>query len=163
MQTPLPVELSPKQRALAIAEAERRQLENEKKGLLGRNGGPAAGARALEMHRIGCLGEMAAAVALDFEGEVFRDKVVVKDGADLPQDIEVKTRSRHYYDLIVQKNERPDKNMVLVTVEGGQILIHGWCVAGDVMEKRFLKDPAGGREAYFVPKSQLKPLESLKA
>jgi hypothetical protein len=55
----------------------------------------------------------------------------------------------------------PTKKLVLVTAEGSSIKIHGWCLASDVMQPKFWADPARGRPAYFVPKSHLKPVESL--
>lgn len=113
------------------------------------------------MHRLGALGEVAVAAHLGLEDYLFAESEAKRGTADLPGDIEVKTRSKHGYDLIVQRNERPDKKLVLVTVEGGRILVHGWCLAGDVMQERFWADPARGRPAFFVPKNILNPLESL--
>jgi hypothetical protein len=109
------------------------------------------------------MGEMAVAEYLGLGDEVFGDSRPLRGNPDLPGDIEVKTRSRKSYDLIVQKYERPDKIMVMVTIEKEEILIHGWCRAGDVMRKEFWSDPAGGRAAYFVPKTELRPLSTLKA
>lgn len=113
------------------------------------------------MHQLGALGEVAVASHLGLEDYLFLESEAIRGVSDLPGDIEVKTRSRHGYDLIVQRNERRDKNLVLVTVENNKILIHGWCVAGEVMQDRFWADPARGRPAFFVPKSMLKPIESL--
>lgn len=115
------------------------------------------------MHRLGAMGEVAAAVHLGLEDYLFTETVARKGSADLPGDIEVKTRSKHHYDLIVQRDERPDKRLVMVTVQGGTVLLHGWCVAGDVMQERFWADPAGGRPAYFVPKCNLRDIEELRS
>jgi hypothetical protein len=114
------------------------------------------------MHELGAMGEMAVAAHLGLEEAVFNESLPRWGSSDLPYDIEVKTRSRHCYDLIVQRNERPDKNMVLVTIERDEIFIQGWCVSGDVMKKEYWSDPAGGRAAYFVPVSELNPSETLK-
>jgi hypothetical protein len=112
------------------------------------------------------MGEVAAAYYLGLESHLFSEQTAKRGTADLPGDIEVKTRSRHSYDLIVQKDERPDKRLVLVTIQNGTIFLHGWCVAGDVMQERFWADPAGGRPAFFVPKQHLLDItllvESLK-
>jgi len=113
------------------------------------------------MHKLGAVGEMAAAVCLGLEGQVFSSPSAVRGSSDLPGDIEVKTRGKHRYDLIVQGNERLDKKIVLVTVEGDTILLHGWCVAGEVMKREYWADPARGRPAYFVPKTALRPIETL--
>lgn len=143
-------------------EAVRRQGGNEAVGLKGRNRAPASGNRALDMHRLGAIGEVAVAVHLGLEDHLFTETVARRGSADLPGDIEVKTRSRHSYDLIVQRNERPDKRLVLVTVQGGTIFLHGWCVARDVMQEQFWADPARGRPAYFVPKCNLRDITELQ-
>lgn len=113
------------------------------------------------MHRLGTLGEVAVAVQLGLEAYLFSEQSAKRGSPDLPYDIEVKTRSRHYYDLIVQKDERPDKKLVLVTIESGKIFLHGWCFAGEVMLDQYWSDPAGGRPAYFVPKRVLRPIHEL--
>lgn len=108
------------------------------------------------------MGEVAVAVHLGLEDHLFTETVARRGSADLPGDIEVKTRSKHSYDLIVQKDERPDKRLVLVTIESGTVFVHGWCVAGDVMQERFWADPARGRPAYFVPKRNLRDISELQ-
>lgn len=113
------------------------------------------------MHRLGATGEVAAAVHLGLESYLFSEQIARRGSADLPGDIEVKTRSRHKYDLIVQKDERPDKRVVLVTIERDKVLLQGWCVAGDVMDEKYWADPAGGRPAYFVPKEGLRDIAEL--
>lgn len=161
MPTPIKIELTPEQIQRAEDEAQRRQRVNESKGLRGRNRAAASGSRALEMHRLGALGEVAVAAHLGLEDYLFAESEAKRGTADLPGDIEVKTRSKHKYDLIVQRSEREDKKLVLVTVENNEVLIHGWCVAGEVMQGRFWADPARGRPAYFVPKKHLNDLSSL--
>ena len=113
------------------------------------------------MHRLGATGEVAAAVHLGLEAHLFSEQTARRGSADLPGDIEVKTRSRHKYDLIIQEDERPDKRVVLVTIERDKVLLLGWCVAGDVMDEKYWADPAGGRPAYFVPKEGLRDIHEL--
>jgi hypothetical protein len=64
--------------------------------------------------------------------------------------------------LIVQKGENPDKRFVLVTIQDQKTLLHGWCHGREAMKDEFWADPAGGRPAYFVGQSFLRPMESLK-
>jgi len=132
-------------------------------GLRGRNRAPERGGRALELHRLGAMGEVAAAVHLGLESHLFKELTARRGSADLPGDIEVKTRSRHKYDLIVQKDERPGKRLVLVTIENRSVFLHGWCEATDVMEEKYWADPAGGRPAYFVPKGVLRDITELRS
>jgi hypothetical protein len=69
--------------------------------------------------------------------------------------------NKHKYDLIVQKNEDPRKKFVLVTIEDKTTFIHGWCYGKDAMKDEYWADPARGRPAYFFPKEQLSPLDTL--
>jgi hypothetical protein len=106
---------------------------------------------------------MAAAVMLGMEDKLYQETEAKRGSADLPPNIDVKTRSLHRYDLIVQLDESPDKILVLVTIERRITLIHGWMQASDAMKQQWKKDPAGGRPAYFVPKTELLSLSTLKA
>ena len=134
---------------------------NEAKGLRGRNKGPRFGDEALKVHLLGAAGEVAVASFLGLKHELFKESEARRGSEDLPG-IDVKTRSRHSYDLIVQRQSDPDKKFVLVTIENQQTLIHGWCYGKDAMQSQFWKDPARGRPAYFVPKYALHPIETLK-
>lgn len=152
------IRLSEAQVERAETEALRRQERNMGLGLRGRNRAPATGDRALEMHRLGALGEVAVASHLGLEDHLFTQTDATRHSCDLPGSIEVKTRSKHNYDLIVQRDERVDKKLVLVTIQNSVIRLHGWTYAGEVMKPEFWSDPAGGRPAYFVPKSQLRSM-----
>lgn len=159
---PIQVSLSPEQLVLAEQEATRRQTVNEQRGLRGRNRGPATGSRSLAIHKIGAVGEVAVASYLGLEAGLFREQFASRGSYDLPYGIDVKTRSNHNYDLIIMPREKPDKRLVLVTSQFDKILIHGWCVAGECMRPEFWSDPAGGRPAYFVPKSKLRDIADLQ-
>jgi len=82
---------------------------------------------------------------------------------DLPPDIDVKTRARHYYDLACMLDETSSKTLVLVTIEHREIRIHGWIKAYDAMQDKWKKSHVPGRVSYFVPKENLRPIEELKA
>ncbi len=159
---PLTFAFTPGQRQRARAEAFRRQSLNEQQGKKGRNNGAEKGELALRHHLLGAAGEMAVAVILGMEDQLYQETEAQRGSFDLPPNIDVKTRSRHYYDLIVQLDESPDKILVLVTIENRITLIHGWIKAADAMKEQWKKDPAGGRPAYFVPKTELQSLSTLK-
>jgi hypothetical protein len=53
------------------------------------------------------------------------------------------------------------KRFVLVTIQEGTTLIHGWCYGRDAMQPSFWADPARGRPAYFMPKEHLSPISEL--
>ena len=125
---PCPVEFvfSEEERKQALEEGMRRQRVNEEKGLQGRNKGPQTGQKAIDVHLIGAAGEMAVASYLGLKHELYKETEAKRGSDDLPG-IDVKTRSKTFYDLIVQKNEDPEKKFVLVTIEKRRTLIHSWC------------------------------------
>jgi hypothetical protein len=159
---PAPIEFifTEQERRQAMEEGLRRQGLNESRGLRGRNGGAWKGSKALDIHLLGAAGEVAVASYLGMKEHLFKETEARRGSDDLPG-IDVKTRSRHSYDLIVQRQSDPNKKFVLVTIEGRQTLIHGWCYGKDAMQNQFWKDPARGRPAYFVPQNFLCPMESI--
>lgn len=150
------------QRKIVHAEADRRQSVNEKQGLKGRNNAPAYGDVARRLHTLGAAGEMAVASFLGLEGHVFQETMARRGSCDLPPNIDVKTRARHYYDLIVQLDEEQDKTLVLVTIENRETRIHGWINSADAMQEKWRKECVKNRPAYFVPQSALRPLPLLQ-
>lgn len=160
--SPLVFAFSEEDKAIVLVEAARRQRFNEKKGLKGRNGGPEEGEKALFAHKLGAAGELAVADYLHLREFLYQETEAVRGSFDLPPNIDVKTRSRHNYDLICQLDEKPGKILVLVTIQNKITLIHGWIKSEDAMREQWRKDPAGGRPAYFVPQSALFPLLDLR-
>ncbi|MFZ9315690.1 MAG: hypothetical protein ACO24P_00075 [Candidatus Nanopelagicaceae bacterium] len=152
--------MSEEERALALREAARRQEANEYRNVQGRNGGASTGDLALFYHKIGAAGEVAVASYLGLKDHLFQDLLPTRGSYDLPYGIDVKTRTKHHYDLIVQLDDKPDKNYWLVTIENREIQIHGWISHPDCALKEYIKDPAGGRKAFFVPKARLNPPET---
>ena len=144
-----------------MEEGMRRQQVNETRGLRGRNGGAWKGSKALDIHLLGAAGEVAVASYLGLKEHLFKEKEARRGSDDLPGGIDVKTRSKAAYDLIVQRNESPDKKFVLVTVENQQTLIHGWCYGHEALQEQYWADPARGRPAYFVPKEALRSIDEL--
>lgn len=157
------ITLSEDQLAIAEKEATRRQTVNESAKLRGRNRAPSQGQKALEMHRMGCLGEAAVAAYLDMEEHLFANTKAIRNSADLPGNIEVKTRSKHSYDLLVQLDDDPNKLFVLVTTENTEIRIVGWIHGKDAMKKEFVREFVRGRPCYAVPQCMLNPPETMKS
>ena len=160
--TPIEFIFTDEERRLAMEEGHRRQAVNEARGLRGRNRGPWQGDKALQAHLLGAAGEMAVASYLGLKHGLFQEKEAKRGSADLPGNIDVKTRSKHLYDLIVQRSESQEKRFVLVTIENQKTLLHGWCYGEEAMQDRFWADPARGRPAFFMPQSELRSMESLK-
>lgn len=161
-RSPLVFTFKDSDKELVRAEAKRRQAINERSGLKGRNGGPEEGEKALRAHLLGAAGELAVADCLHLRRFLYQETTATRGSYDLPPNIDVKTRSAHWHDLICQLDEKPDKILVLVTIQHKQTLIHGWIKSSDAMQDQWKKDPAKGRPAYFVPKEALQPLPLLK-
>jgi hypothetical protein len=155
MPTPIEFVFTEEERILAKQEGIRRQEVNAAKGLRGRNGGAWQGSKALDIHLLGAAGEMAVASHLGVKDLLYKETQAKKGSDDLPG-IDIKTRSKHSYDLIVQKNEDPRKKFVLVTIQDQTTLIHGWCYGEEAVKEEFWADPARGRPAYFFPKKNLR-------
>ena len=145
-----------------MEEGMRRQQVNEARGLRGRNGGVWQGSKALDIHLLGAAGEVAVASYLGLKGHLFKEKEARRGSDDLPGGIDVKTRSKAAYDLIVQRQSDPSKKFVLVTIENQQTLLHGWCYGHEALQEQHWADPARGRPAYFVGKEHLRSMETLK-
>jgi hypothetical protein len=160
--TPIEFVFTEEERRQAMEEGMRRQATNEAKGLRGRNNGPRFGDKALQVHLLGAAGEMAVASYLGLKEHLYAEREARRGSDDLPGGIDVKTRSRHSYDLIIQKSENADKRFVLVTIQDHKTLIHGWCYGREALQERFWADPARGRPAYFVGKEHLRTMETLK-
>lgn len=150
------------QKVLAYDEAHRRQANNEAKGRRGRNNAPARGSSALGMHLIGCAAEIAVANYLGLQDFLFKGNDPVRGEADLPGKIEVKCRSKHFYDLLIFLDDEPSKKFVLTTIENHRTLIHGWIPGEDAMQEKWIKEYRKGSRSYAVPQSELRPIEQLK-
>ena len=153
------IKLTEEEKNVVRAEAQRRQSECEQLNLKGRNGGEAVGDLALQHHKYGAAGEMAVASYLGLKDQLFQDKFGLYD---LPGKIDVKTRSKHWYDLIVQMDDKPGKNYWLVTIENKEIRLHGWLPWVECAKPEYAKTPNSRGKAYFVPKDRLYPPESWK-
>jgi hypothetical protein len=147
----------------AVSEGERRQRTNEALRLVGRNMGPSTGSKALDIHVLGAKGELAVAQYLNLEAHVFQDETPTRGSVDLPPNIDVKTRSKHWMDLVIQVDDSRTKVFVHATSEDDVVRLHGWTYGGRVMKAAFYQDPAKGRPAYFVRPWALFPMPQLQA
>lgn len=110
------------------------------------------------LHVYGAQGELAAAKALNlypkFDVNGWHDP-------DLEPGIQVRARLRKYGELIVRKVDNPDHNYVLVTGEGPEFWVVGWMAGREAMQDKYLSAPGGRPPAWFVPITDLHPLETL--
>ena len=109
-------------------------------------------------HCEGACGEIAVAKALDtfWDGSVNTWK-----SDDLPG-IQVRTRSRHEFDLIVRPSDDDDARWVLVTGKCPHYRVHGWITGHEAKRSEWLQRYGGRPAAYFVPSSNLWSMDWLK-
>lgn len=110
------------------------------------------------IHIEGAGGEIALAKALGmyWSGSVNTFKV----GGDVGE-LQVRTRSQHYYDLILRPDDRDDDLFALVTGLMPNYLVRGWTYARDAKRSEFVQKYGGRPAAWFVPTHFLRPFKKL--
>lgn len=116
------------------------------------------GDNSWQIHIEGSCGEMAVAKALGIYNPMTVN--TFKD-ADLGSGIQVRTRSRHDYDLIIREGDADDEAFILVTGTFPEYRVHGWCWGRDGKKDIHKANHGGYNPAWFVPPSALRPLEEL--
>jgi len=131
-----------------------RQWESLKKNLPDKHGFLGDG---WEAHIEGAMGEIAAAKALNcyWCGGINTFKT-----PDL-YNIQVRTRSKKEYELLLRDNDDSCSQWVLVTGKAGKYQVHGWIWGYEGKNPEWRKEHGGRPTAYFVPHSQLHPLHTL--
>lgn len=109
-------------------------------------------------HILGALGEAAFAKATN---RYWSGSVNTFKAADVGENIQIRTRSKHSYDLIVRDGDKDDDVYVLVTGGPTEFTLHGWMRCGDAKSQKFKANYGNYGEAYFVPKSALRPIDPL--
>lgn len=109
------------------------------------------------VHIEGACGELAFARATkrSWDGSVGRFRGM---GADVDE-FQVRTRSKHSYELIIRPNADPNDVYALVTGVAPTFIVHGVCSAGRVMRPEYLQTYGNRPAAYFVPHHELRPIE----
>jgi len=105
----------------------------------------------------GALGEIAAAKALN----LYWSGSVNSFGACDLSGIQVRTRSKAYYDLIVRPNDTENCIWVLVTGAAGTYDVAGWLRGSEAKQQQWFKTPNDRQPAYFIPQSALQPIQTL--
>ena len=112
---------------------------------------------ALELNVIGAKGEMAFCKAAG----VYWDPRVGQYKTGLPDvgnRTEVRTRRRHYYDLIIRDNDPEDRMYGLVTnddIRPQIFVVHGICDGRAARLDKWRRKHGGREEAWFVPQKAL--------
>jgi hypothetical protein len=134
----------------------RRQIQNLANGRPDRFGAPVEDGWTL--HIEGAAGEMAVAKAA---GRYWCGSLNDLKADDVGL-LQVRTRSRHSYELILHPGDPDDRAFVLVTGRAPAFRIHGWIMGVDGKREEWWADPSGkNRPAYFVPTDSLRDLDEL--
>jgi hypothetical protein len=152
------MKLSPVEMTFAAVVGAIRQIQALRDGLPDRHG--CSGENGWTHHIEGALGEYVVAKALGITWTGHAG--VFHDVADVGIDVEVRTRSRHDYDLIVREQDRPDRFYVLVTGRAPSFRIRGFIYGGEAKEPKWIKTYGNRPPAFFVPADCLEAFEHLK-
>lgn len=111
-----------------------------------------------DVHVEGAVGELATAKALNrfWSGSIN----TFKDGGDVGT-IQVRTRSKDYYDLIVRQDDADDDCFVLVVGTAPNYNVVGWIRGRDAKQEQWSKTHGDRPAAYFVPQANLRDLIEL--
>jgi len=105
------------------------------------------------IHALGAAGEMAFCKSNNLYWE---PRIDTFKEADVGDNIQVRTRSRSYYDLLIRKEDRSDQYFVLVTGNIPKFEVVGWIRGEEGKQAKWLRCHGGREEAYFIPQSELK-------
>lgn len=118
------------------------------------------GAAAVDADMEGCMCELAAALALNvsWPGE--------HDTPDYPGDLQIGVHVRgtkYPTGRLILHDSDPDEIFILVCGQCPTYNVVGYTFADLGKQDKFLSDPTGrNRHAYFVPQSELFPIETLR-
>lgn len=157
MNTPKEITLTQSDIDWATSVGAMRESESKRMGLPQRHG--CSDEKSKSVHIDGAMGELAAARAIGVEWQASVN--TFKNGGDVGA-WQVRTRSSHYFDLIIRDNDRDDDVFILVTGTCPKYRVVGWIRAGDGKQKRWVKTHGGRPPAYFVPQSELNSLDLLQ-
>lgn len=132
-----------------------RQLASIKRGSMDQHGFEGLG---WSEHIEGACGEMAVSKVL---GIYWDGGIDTFKAADISENIQVRTRSSHKYELIIRPNDADNDLFVLVTGKCPNYRIWGFISGKDGKSRNFLQEHGGRPAAYFVPQNELLPLTLL--
>jgi hypothetical protein len=113
---------------------------------------------AWNIHIEGACGEVAVAKLL---GRFWSPTVNTFKAPDIGQTIQVRTRSRHHYDLYVRPKDNVDNAFVLVTGLAPRFAVHGYLMARDARRDEWVQTYGNRPPAWFVPKEKLLDIRDL--
>jgi hypothetical protein len=114
---------------------------------------------AWKIHIEGACGEVGAAKVM---GRFWSPTVNTFKAADIGLTIQVRTRSRHHYELYVRpKKDNEDHAFILVTGTAPRFAVRGWLMAKDAQRPEWVQTYGGRPPAWFVPQNVLHDIRDL--
>ena len=129
-----------------------RAYESSKKNLSAAHGLDKEGEGLLSMDIEGALGEICVAKVLN---KYWGGDVNTYKGADIGDSIQVRTRSKHAYDLLVRDGDNPAHFYFHVTGAYPEYCVRGWMKGSNAKNPKYLARHGGRPPAYFIPESDL--------
>jgi len=158
----LEIVLTPPECTIRDLIANTRQNESINRGNRDQHGLEQGNRSPLECHILGVGGEIAASRALNV---YWQPTVNTYKAPDLLENLQIRTRGRHDYDLLVRPYDKDEELFLLVTNSGvpgdPMYRVHGYLNGADAKQSKYKKDYGSRPSAFFVPCGDLKPLSSL--
>lgn len=104
----------------------------------------------------GAIGEIVVAKARNL---YFMPTVNTFKAADIGNNVQVRLRTKHEWQMIVRDDDDPDHIFVHVTGSGPVYCIRGWAYGKDVMKPEYRQNHGNRTESWFVPEEALKPFQ----
>lgn len=82
--------------------------------------------------------------------------------SDAPGGIEVRGTKLDNGSLIIRDNDADDRWYVLVTGEAPELIIRGFIKGNEAKQDKYVRNPHGHRQAWFVPQGELTPINESK-
>lgn len=140
----------------------RRQIESLRLHRTPANGYDRSRSQEWGDHIEGACGECAAAKALNlYWNPTINTFHFAPDLNGVARQIEVRTRSKSHYDLIIRKDDDLSSVFILVTGVSPDFHVVGWIIGHDGAIDSNVKEYGGRPKAWFVPQEQLRPIEEL--
>jgi hypothetical protein len=111
------------------------------------------------LHVEGACGELAFAKALNV---YWAGTVNVYKDADVGANIQIRTRSKANYDLLIRSDDSDDEVFVLVTGTAPTFRVVGWILGRDAKQGCWEQTHGNRPPAFFVPQSELRPISELR-
>lgn len=110
------------------------------------------------IHIEGACGEVGVAKLL---GRFWSPTVNTFKAPDIGKTIQVRTRSKHSYDLYVRPDDNENNTFVCVTGRAPRFAVHGYLLGRDAKRDEWVQTYGNRPAAWFVPKENLLDINDL--